>query len=88
MSVERRAGAQLADPELVWPTAPFAFLGLVSVPLFTFPVLSELRTSTTLLRRHLYRRQRPDSWEEPILQGCGFNSTTSIKPSFTTLCFQ
>lgn len=67
--MERRAGAQLADVELVWPKAPFAFLGLVSVPLFTFPVLSELRNSTTLLSRHLYRRKRPDSWEEPILQG-------------------
>ena len=49
MNVERRAGGNGSTPEveLVWPKAPSALLGLLSMPLFTFSVLSGLRNSST-----------------------------------------
>ena len=47
--MERRAGGNGSTPEveLLWPKATSALLGLVSMPLFTFSVLSGLRNSNT-----------------------------------------
>ena len=47
--MERRAGGNGSTPEveLLWPKATSALLGLVSMPLFTFSVLSGLRNSST-----------------------------------------
>lgn len=43
---EGRGKQQHTYVELVWPQAIFTSLGVLSVSLFTVPILSELRNST------------------------------------------